>query len=425
MKLILSILIILSVLGYAQELPVSGKSYKITYTPSNETPLSKSESMDVVFAFDYWGTSYYYSHGSASLFLNVLEPDSGRTKIKTMIKENKIWSAEIEIPEDVTLLSYYFTNGDYFDYNDKKTYVSYIYDENKKPVRNARFRNVDFLVMAESSQFDQIAEIKKEINDYPDNLIAYVPYWRMKFDIAENINELTDLRDEFENQFVKLKEKIGETDSVLVTEASVYYHLPRLYLKFDDKSPEAKEAVDKMISIIARISAEKRGPYLTAVYSCTQRRIDSEKFSIEIIGKEAPVFEFTDVNGNSYKLSDFRGKYVLLDFWGIWCEPCRYEIPYIKKAYDNYKNQGFEFISISSDLLLGKAIEDDYKDFQTEKEMNWIQILDKKEKSIILKYNIVKFPTLFLIDKNGVVLSVDDGLAGVDLENTLSSYVKK
>jgi thiol-disulfide isomerase/thioredoxin len=424
MKIIFSILIILSVLGYAKELPVSGKSYKITYTPSKDSPLSKSETMNVVYAFDFWGTSYYYSHGSSSLFLNVLEPDSGRAKTKNMIKENSVWIANIEIPKGVTLLSYYFTDGDYFDYNDKKTYVSYIYNEKKIPVKNARFRNVDFLVMAEASQLDQIAEIKKEIKDYPDNLIAYVPYWRMKFDIAENLDELIDLRAEFENQFAKLKERIGETDSVLVAEASVYYHLPGLYRKFEEKSPEAFNTTNILLGIIARIPEQKRGPYLTAVYSCTQSRIDSEKFSKEIIGKEAPDFDFTDIEGRTYKLSDFRGKYVLLDFWGIWCAPCVHEIPYLKNACKKYKNSDFEVISISSDLVLGKKTEEEFMDFISKNEMKWIQVLDNKEGKLMREFKINKFPSLFFLDKNGIVLSVDDGLAGVDLENTLKNYLK-
>ena len=56
--------------------------------------------------------------------------------------------------------------------------------------------------------------------------------------------------------------------------------------------------------------------------------------------------------------------------------------------------------------------------------MNWIQVLDNKNGELLKIYKINKFPTLFLIDKKGIVLSIDKGLAGVDLENTLSIYIK-
>ena len=74
-------------------------------------------------------------------------------------------------------------------------------------------------------------------------------------------------------------------------------------------------------------------------------------------------------------------------------------------------------------MVLGKKSEDEFKDFLTEMDMNWIQVLDGKEGKLMAKYKINRFPSLFLIDKNGIVITKDEGLAGVDLEKTLSEYL--
>ncbi len=63
-------------------------------------------------------------------------------------------------------------------------------------------------------------------------------------------------------------------------------------------------------------------------------------------GKEAPDFTLTDVTGKDYSLSHFRGKVVVLNFFTIWCQPCRTEMPDLNKIYQEYKNQGLEMLGI-------------------------------------------------------------------------------
>ncbi len=122
------------------------------------------------------------------------------------------------------------------------------------------------------------------------------------------------------------------------------------------------------------------------------------------IGSEAPDFVMEDVNGNDLKLSNFRGKYVLLDFWASWCMPCRAEHPYLRKVYEEYKEKGFEIFAVSLDQAGKKeawlnAIKKD--------QITWPQVSDLQfynNKAAIL-YGIKAIPQNFLLDKEGKIIA--------------------
>ncbi|MFT3678038.1 MAG: TlpA disulfide reductase family protein [Chitinophagaceae bacterium] len=122
-----------------------------------------------------------------------------------------------------------------------------------------------------------------------------------------------------------------------------------------------------------------------------------EKRKIAVPGTDAIDFAKKDLNGNQLSLSSFRGKYVLLDFWGSWCVPCRKGNPHLKELYQRYKDKGFDIIGIAADNdtpdAWKKAIEKDG--------LPWHHILlDDLNK----KYNIGSYPTKILIDKNGKII---------------------
>ena len=124
-----------------------------------------------------------------------------------------------------------------------------------------------------------------------------------------------------------------------------------------------------------------------------------EKF---FLGKMAPDFKQMDSNNISVSLSDFKGKYILLDFWASWCIPCRKENPVLKEAYKNYKKNGFEILGVSLDEARSdwiKAINDD--------NLEWTQISDLKglNNDVSKLYNIHSIPTNYLIDPKGIVIA--------------------
>ncbi len=137
------------------------------------------------------------------------------------------------------------------------------------------------------------------------------------------------------------------------------------------------------------------------------------------IGKLAIPFTLQDPYGNWINLSDFKGKYVLVDFWASWCGPCRGDHPFLVELYRSYQPVGFEILSISTDQNLDKwkkAIADD--------ELPWKNVSDLKNgvNEVALKYGINSLPTNFLLDKNGVIIARD--LHNEDLEKKLLEIFK-
>ncbi|WP_158655116.1 TlpA disulfide reductase family protein [Flavivirga eckloniae] len=134
------------------------------------------------------------------------------------------------------------------------------------------------------------------------------------------------------------------------------------------------------------------------------------------IGKTAPDFTLQNQSNIPVSLKDYRGKVVLLDFWTYWCAPCVDEFPYLKELYGNYKNKGFEIISISDDPDI-----DSWKKALTENNLPWTQciIASDKETDVSRSYYIEALPTKYLIGKNGEIL--DKNPDRETLENILKS----
>lgn len=120
----------------------------------------------------------------------------------------------------------------------------------------------------------------------------------------------------------------------------------------------------------------------------------------KMVGKHAPDFSATDMDGNPISLKDFRGNVVLLDFWATTCGPCIEEMSNIKRIYDTYSDKGFDVIGINVD-----GDESDVNNFLTECKLPWRQIFNGEEGDLKKLYCIRGIPSLWLIDCAGKVIS--------------------
>ena len=127
------------------------------------------------------------------------------------------------------------------------------------------------------------------------------------------------------------------------------------------------------------------------------------RFAVDLlkVGTEAPDFALSTLDGKTVKLSDMRGKYVVLDFWASWCPDCRRDLPSVGALHKTYSARGVEFVGVSFDDKkenLVKAIAD-YNIAYTQ-----VSELKKwKETAISKAYHIGWIPTVYVIDPQGKV----------------------
>lgn len=147
--------------------------------------------------------------------------------------------------------------------------------------------------------------------------------------------------------------------------------------------------------------------YKTSVYG---KRIQDKISNMETtaIGKQAVPINKVDLNGNPVNLRTLKGKYVLIDFWGSWCGPCRESHPHLKQLYAKYKSKGFEILGIAQEQRT--TIQDNkkvWKDAIEKDGLPWLQVLNNEgigTFDAVKAYGITAFPTKILLDKDGKII---------------------
>lgn len=174
-------------------------------------------------------------------------------------------------------------------------------------------------------------------------------------------------------------------------------------------------SVKQIEALCKRMDASLHDTYYLAKM---RQHIDQEKKLAN--GKPAKNFTAKDLNGKEHSLTDFKGKYVFLEFSASWCSWCKKEIPFIRKAYEALKDKNIVFVTLMMDEKKERWVSDVEK-FN----ITWLNLSDLRgirNSQIAKDYNVSAIPASFVINPDGII--IDRDLRGERILNTLKGIVK-
>jgi len=248
--------------------------------------------------------------------------------------------------------------------------------------RNVPIAGIDTLSQGKynafTARFNPLVKVARTYIDKSYDSGRTEPEKRLLNDLYDNINQIED---EVAKKFV-----LENTDNAVG--AYVFYR----YLQ-QEKNVDNLESIYKLFDPSLYPST-----YLVRM----REKIDHMKKLVP--GQPAPLFSSITSDNQSFHLDQLIGKYVVLDFWGSWCEPCLKGLPKMKAYYAKYKNS-VKFVSIAcndENASWRNAIKNN--------DLRWIQILnDVKAQDLSKLYNILAFPTKIIIGKKGELLGIYKG----------------
>lgn len=227
--------------------------------------------------------------------------------------------------------------------------------------------------------------------------------WKVVMDTLTEVNKRSN------TQYQELKNWVLQPYSA---------EMEALDLNFFKGHPQSYATAYLLRFYVSKFALDTLQMYYERLGSQLQQSPYAKEFASEIQklragspGSVAANFTTTDINGKQLSLSDYKGKYVLLDFWASWCVPCRKGNPHLKELYAKYKSKGIEFIGISDDDRNHNA----WKKAVAMDELPWRHVLrgydmEKRMKNepnpndIDEKFGISTLPTKILIDPNGRII---------------------
>jgi thiol-disulfide isomerase/thioredoxin len=148
-----------------------------------------------------------------------------------------------------------------------------------------------------------------------------------------------------------------------------------------------------------------------------ERDNENGKYDLSV-GKLAPEIEIDDINGVKTKLTDLRGKVVVLDIWATWCGPCRAMIPHERELVKRLKDKPFVLVSMSADEKKETLV-----DFVNKNDMPWTHWWAGAKSNILKDWGVEYFPTIYVLDHKGVIRYTD--VRGKDMDEAVDTLLKE
>lgn len=306
------------------------------------------------------------SQGSSDIKSLLVDENGAKIYIKDKVRDAIISDSPLETERDRFVNATYIPEADsagmHFYINGTSPIVTQImFGDNSNSEENKKLKA--FLEKQERFLTQKLALQRKFIGQNPDSYFAILA-------IEDQIRYGKDLPS-IPAMIKSLSPRLQNSGEMKLTWA---------LLEKTKSAPNTHESIEKM----------------------EQKMKDSHKTLT--IGSTAPDFTLKDEKNKSVSLSDFKGKYVLLDFWASWCVPCRKENPNLIKAYNEFKNRNFTVVGIA---LEEKRSEQAWFNAIKKDGLPWTQLVDFEDAVAGKLYNVHSIPSNYLIDPSGKIIGVN------------------
>lgn len=249
--------------------------------------------------------------------------------------------------------------------------------------------------------------------------------YQNEFQLAKNTYEAYNdsIEDVIKGQFKSLIRKIREAENIGNKQAIDSIYQTERGQQYVERVLQGYQLRNEVVNELAlRYKNSFMGPMLLlslngnltenhqAIYDAFSQKakesqygkeVDNELHPSSLLGKQAPQIEVADIEGNTMQVNTHftDARYLLVDFWASWCEPCRVEMNNLKQIYEKYAPKGLKMISITTEKDLNE-----WKKALTEEQMPWSNYRDINRK-MLNAYHVRYIPSIFIINNEGVVLA--------------------
>ena len=248
---------------------------------------------------------------------------------------------------------------------------------------------------------------------------------------SKEMLKLEKLMEGYQTQVNQLNERYYEAMSKNNAEAIRQIQMDAMNLE-SQQVIKVKEMIESMgdsfasLAAVGLLNPQNDFPFLDALVTklnenypgtvaIMQMKQQLDEMRALAVGQLAPDIVLPDPSGKTTKLSDLKGKYVLIDFWAAWCKPCRQENPNVVRLFNQYNSKGFEVFGVS----LYRSREDWVKAIADDR-LTWTQVSDLQyfNSAAAVLYQIQAIPATYLVDPDGKIIAKD--LRGPSLEAKLA-----